>query len=104
MLVEIGHVLQYLLGSEPRRKEIENINNANTHAPNAWSSATLIRIDCDPLQQISHQAGNNKELSTRQPMDRGDDPVGDGCHERRRGDGENPGPDNAAGDAPLHRR
>ncbi len=51
---EIRHFFQDLLGSEPRRKEIENINNANTHAAYARSTTTLVRIDCDSLQQISH--------------------------------------------------
>jgi len=35
-------------------------------------------------------------------MQRGDDPVGDGGDEGSGGDGENPGPDDAAGDAPFH--
>ena len=41
---------------------------------------------------------------TRQPVNRGDDPESHGCHERCGGDGEDPGPNNTSGDAPLHRR
>ena len=42
---EIRHFFQDLLGSEPGRKEIENINHANTHAANARSTAALLRIN-----------------------------------------------------------
>jgi hypothetical protein len=50
---EVRHFFQDLFGSETRRKEIENVNNANTHAANARSTATLVRIDCDSLQQLA---------------------------------------------------
>ena len=51
---EVRHFFQDLLGSEASCKEIKNIDDAYAHPAKARSTATLVRIDCDSLQQISH--------------------------------------------------
>ena len=45
--------------------------------------------------------GALKEVLTEKFVNTGDDPVGHGGHKRGGGDRENPGPDDAAGDAPF---
>jgi len=46
---QIGQLFQHLLRAEASSKQVEHINDADSHASYTRSTATLLGIDRDPL-------------------------------------------------------
>ena len=52
--LEIGHLLDDLLGGEAVCQEIQNVAYPNPHATDAGTPSTLLRIYRDAIRQFGH--------------------------------------------------
>jgi hypothetical protein len=51
---EVGELLDHLLRRKTRRKQIEDVNDANPHPTDAGTAAALARIDGDSVRDLGH--------------------------------------------------
>ena len=51
---EIGHLVEDLFGRQAGGEEVQDVSHPNPHAANARTTATLLRIDGDPIHQLCH--------------------------------------------------
>lgn len=51
---KIRQLFQYLLMAQTGRKEIQYVNDADSHSSDTWPSATLIRIGSNALSPVFH--------------------------------------------------
>ncbi len=56
LFFQVGHLFQYLLMREPRRQQVQHINDADSHPPNTGSPSALIWIDRDSFFPIHGSA------------------------------------------------
>jgi hypothetical protein len=73
--LKIGIVLQNLLVRRPGTEELQNVGNANSHAPDAGASAALPSLNRDSFQKVGlHRAstlplkGVPDKAATRLPL------------------------------------
>ena len=52
---EIGQFLHDLFRPQAVREELQDVTHANTHAPNAGTSAALFRIYRDTISELGHR-------------------------------------------------
>lgn len=51
---EVRQLLEHLLRREPRRQEVQHVNDPDAHAPNAGASPALARIHGDAISEVCH--------------------------------------------------
>lgn len=52
--LEVGKLFQNGLLREPRREEIEDIDDANAHPPNTRASAAFLGVNGDSVREVRH--------------------------------------------------
>ncbi len=56
--LKVGGLFQNLFGGQSRREQVQHINHTYSHTPNARTSAALLGVDRNPLDQIRHNPLN----------------------------------------------
>jgi hypothetical protein len=52
--LEVRKLFDYFLSSQPRREEVKDIDNSNSHASDAWATPALFWVHRDPLRNLCH--------------------------------------------------
>ena len=52
--LEVRHLIEDLFSRQASGEEVEDVGDTNPHTANARTSSALLRIDGDPIHQLSH--------------------------------------------------
>jgi hypothetical protein len=52
--LEVGHFGEDLGGAKSCHKKVQHVTDADAHPADARPSATLLWVDCDPLEESCH--------------------------------------------------
>lgn len=51
---QIRHLVKHLLLRQPGGEQVENVDDADTHPPDARTPAALLGVNCDAVEKLAH--------------------------------------------------